>query len=96
MTEEQLALYGGSVWIGPLFLAGAVLLYWWLNNGPLTERGKRRAAERRARSAAEWQRVRERSTRERPAPAAGGHPLAPPATLRTIVGSRVRVPGRGP
>jgi hypothetical protein len=60
MTEEQVALYGGAMWVGPLFLAGYLLLYWWFDNGPITRGGKGRAAERRAREAARRQRTRER------------------------------------
>jgi hypothetical protein len=48
MTESQEALYGGSIWLGPLFLAGSVLLYLWLSNGPFTGKGKRNAEKRRA------------------------------------------------
>jgi hypothetical protein len=48
VTESQVALYGGALWVGPLFLAGYVLLYLWLSEGPLTRRGRRRVAQRHA------------------------------------------------
>jgi hypothetical protein len=53
VTESQQILYGGAMWVGPLFLGGYLLLYWWLNNAPFTARGKRKVAARDARSAAE-------------------------------------------
>jgi hypothetical protein len=59
MTESQVALYGGAWWVGPVFLTGYLLLYWWLDNGPITEWGRRRSERRAARSAAEWRRLRE-------------------------------------
>lgn len=43
MTPEQVALYGGALWVGPVSLAGYALLVWWLHDGPFTEWGKRRA-----------------------------------------------------
>jgi hypothetical protein len=56
MTEEQVALYGGALWLGPVVLAAYLLLYWWLDNGPITRDGKRRAEGRSARSAADRRR----------------------------------------
>ncbi|WP_052669013.1 hypothetical protein [Nitriliruptor alkaliphilus] len=53
MTESQQVLYGGAMWVGPVFLGGYLLLYWWLNNAPFTARGKRKVAARAARSQAE-------------------------------------------
>jgi hypothetical protein len=58
MTESQVALYGGAWWLGPLFLAAQILLYWYLTNAPFTARGRQRAEERS-------RRVREQAARER-------------------------------
>jgi hypothetical protein len=58
MTESQQLLYGSEWWLGPVFLAGALLLYWYLSNAPFTARGRRRAEQRN-------QRIRGRSARDR-------------------------------
>jgi hypothetical protein len=54
MTESQIALYGGSLLLGPIFLGGYLLLYWWFQNGPITERGRRKMRAQQARNDAEW------------------------------------------
>lgn len=51
MTPEQVALYGGAVWLGPVVLLSVWLLYLWLSGGPYTERGRRKARARLA----EWE-----------------------------------------
>lgn len=40
MTAEQVALYGGAIWLGPLFLAGFIGLYIFWSGGPWTRRGR--------------------------------------------------------
>jgi len=57
MSERHELLYGGALWVGPLFLLGFALLAGWLAAGPLTRRGRERAAARR-RSPEELQEVR--------------------------------------
>jgi hypothetical protein len=70
MTESQVALHGGAWWVGPLFLAGYLVLYWYLDNAPLTRGGRQRSEQRAALAAAERRLMRaelerrERSTQE--------------------------------
>jgi hypothetical protein len=70
MTESQQLLYGTEWWLGPVFLAASLVLYWYLSNAPFTQRGRRRAAERSQRRREQWARDREflRRGPDRPRP----------------------------
>jgi hypothetical protein len=51
MTAEQSALYGGALWLGPVFLLAFLALYWWYE-GTWPNRRRR---EKKARRIARWQ-----------------------------------------
>lgn len=82
MSETDVALYGGALWLGPLFLVG-YLLVGWLMNAPLTKWGARRIERRLAREKRWQERSDEllRSSREHIATQAGSRlkAVAPPS-----------------
>jgi hypothetical protein len=66
MTEGQQVLYGGALWVGPLFLLAQVLLYLYLSNAPLTRRGQERARAQAAERAAQRAQARKKAAGEVP------------------------------
>lgn len=58
MTKSQVALYGEAWWLGPLFLTAHLLVVWYLENAPFTERGRRRVEGRATAWGVETIRVR--------------------------------------
>lgn len=64
MTPEQVLLYGGGWWLGPLALLLVVGFYLWCDHGPITKRGQEKMRRQNARHAAERQAHAERRARE--------------------------------
>lgn len=54
MTPEQIALYGSELWVGPVFLLGAIALRFWLEYGPILPCSRRRNREQLAKANAYW------------------------------------------